>query len=83
MMHATVPLLYRTIEYAWTYKHIGVVDLIREYGHLLASNDIYQQWPGFFATMAILSHVAGVDALAFGPEGTTAAAVVIDSASPP
>ena len=65
MMHATVPLLYRTIEYAWTYKHIGVVDLIRDNGHILDSTDIYQQWPGFFAAMAMASGVAGVDAIQF------------------
>jgi hypothetical protein len=65
MMHATVPLLYRTLEYAWTYKHIGVVDLIRNNGHILDNTDIYQQWPGFFAAMAMISGVAGVDALQF------------------
>ncbi len=65
MMQATVPLLDGTIEYAWTYKHVGVVDLIRDNGHLLNSNDIYQQWPGFFAVLAMMSHVAGVGALSF------------------
>jgi hypothetical protein len=65
IMTATVPLLDGTIEYAWTYKHIGVVDLLRDNGHLLASNDIYQQWPGFFAVVAMLSHVSGLDALSF------------------
>ncbi len=65
MMHATVPLLYRTIEYAWTYKHIGVVDLIRDNGRVLDNTDIYQQWPGFFAAMAMASGVAGVDAMRF------------------
>ncbi|NMO56627.1 hypothetical protein HH310_36325 [Actinoplanes sp. TBRC 11911] len=65
IMQATVPLLDGTVEYAWTYKHIGVVDLLRDNGHLLASNDIYQQWPGFFAVVAMLSHVSGLDALSF------------------
>jgi hypothetical protein len=64
VLHATVPLLYGTLEYAWTYKHIGVVDLIRDNGHLLNSSDIYQQWPGFFATMAMVSGVSGVEAIA-------------------
>ncbi len=65
MMQATVPLLDGTIEYAWTYKHVGVVDLVLNNGHLLNSNDIYQQWPGFFAVLAMMSHVAGVGALSF------------------
>jgi hypothetical protein len=64
-MQATVPLLDGTLEYAWTYKHIGVVDLLRDNGHLLDSTDIYQQWPGFFAVVAILSRVSAVDALSF------------------
>jgi hypothetical protein len=65
VLQATVPLLYGNLEYAWTYKHIGVVDLLRDNGHLLNSTDIYQMWPGFFAVMAMVSGVAGVDALAF------------------
>ncbi|HET6481409.1 MAG TPA: hypothetical protein VFG35_15435 [Actinoplanes sp.] len=65
IMQATVPLLDGTIEYAWTYKHIGVVDLIRDYGTLISGSDIYQQWPGFFAAVAMLSHASGVDAISF------------------
>nr|WP_296066544.1 hypothetical protein [uncultured Actinoplanes sp.] len=65
IMQATVPLLDGTTEYAWTYKHLGVVDLLRDNGHLLASNDIYQQWPGFFAVVAMLSHASGLDAISF------------------
>jgi len=76
VLHATVPLLYGNLEYAWTYKHIGVVDLIRDNGQLLNSTDIYQQWPGFFATMAVLSDVAGVDALAFATWSSLAFALL-------
>lgn len=65
IMQATVPLLDGTIEYAWTYKHIGVVDLIRDNGSLISGSDIYQQWPGFFAAVAMLSHVSAVDAISF------------------
>ncbi|MDY7083842.1 MAG: hypothetical protein SYR96_01925 [Actinomycetota bacterium] len=65
IMQATVPLLDGTIEYAWTYKHIGVVDLIRENGSLISGSDIYQQWPGFFAAVAGLSQISGVDGLSF------------------
>ncbi|MBU2669261.1 hypothetical protein KOI35_37695 [Actinoplanes bogorensis] len=65
VMQATVPLLDGTIEYAWTYKHIGVVDLIRDNGSLISGSDIYQQWPGFFAAVAMISHVSGVDSISF------------------
>ncbi len=65
IMQATVPLLDGTIEYAWTYKHVGVVDLIRDNGTLISGSDIYQQWPGFFSAVAMLSHISGVDAISF------------------
>ena len=65
IMQAGVPILDGTTEYAWTYKHFGVVDLLRDNGHLLSSTDIYQQWPGFFAVVALISRVAAVDALSF------------------
>ncbi|WP_149100731.1 hypothetical protein [Actinoplanes teichomyceticus] len=65
IMQGTVPILSGTIEYAWTYKHLGVVELIRDHGHLIDSTDIYQQWPGFFAVMALLSHVSGLDPISF------------------
>jgi hypothetical protein len=65
ILHATVPLLYGMPEYSWMYKHLGVVDLIRDNGHLLDNADIYQQWPGFFATLAVLSDTSGVEAVAF------------------
>ncbi|BCJ46764.1 hypothetical protein GCM10010168_37140 [Actinoplanes ianthinogenes] len=65
IMQATVPILSGTIEYAWTYKHLGVVELIRDNGHLIDSTDIYQQWPGFFAVVAMLSKVSGLDPISF------------------
>jgi len=65
IMQATVPLLDGTIEYAWTYKHIGVVDLINANSSLISGSDIYQQWPGFFAAVAMLSKVSAVDGLSF------------------
>ncbi|MCO8271404.1 hypothetical protein M1L60_12440 [Actinoplanes sp. TRM 88003] len=65
IMQATVPLLDGTIEYAWTYKHIGVVDLINANSSLISGSDIYQQWPGFFSAVAMLSNVSAVDGLSF------------------
>jgi hypothetical protein len=76
VLQATVPLLYGNLEYAWTYKHIGVVDLLRDNGHLLNSTDIYQMWPGFFAVVAMLSSVAGVDAVAFATWSSPAFALL-------
>jgi len=64
-MQATVPFVDGTLEYAWTYKHIGVVDVLRDHGHIVDAGDIYQQWPGFFAVVAMISKVSAVDALSF------------------
>ncbi|MDT5038135.1 MAG: hypothetical protein QOE03_3320, partial [Micromonosporaceae bacterium] len=65
ILNATVPLLYREPEYAWTYKHLGVIDLLRDHGAVVDHTDIYQQWPAFFALVAEVSATARVDALAF------------------
>lgn len=63
--HATVPVLLHEPEYAWTYKHLGVVELIQTRGQLNDRFDIYQQWPGLFAAVAAFSDVSGVAASAF------------------
>jgi hypothetical protein len=46
--------------YAWTYKHLGVVDYI-QHSHALARDvDIYNGWPGLFALTAWFSDLTGV-----------------------
>lgn len=60
ILHATVPLLAQEPEYDWTYKHVGVIQFIEQAGQLTDKNDIYQQWPAFFAGAAQLSAVTGV-----------------------
>ncbi|HKE65190.1 MAG TPA: oligosaccharide flippase family protein [Micromonosporaceae bacterium] len=70
IMHATVPVLVHEPEYAWTYKHIGVIQLFRVTGHIVNSSDIYQAWPAFFAAVAQLgtwSHVSTTTLAAWAP----------------
>ncbi len=43
----------------WNYKHVGVVDLISSGQALDGGTDLFQAWPGFFATAANLVSVAG------------------------
>uniref|UniRef100_UPI003D8CA52F hypothetical protein n=1 Tax=Gordonia sp. B7-2 TaxID=3420932 RepID=UPI003D8CA52F len=51
--------------YAWTYKHIGLVDYVAQTGALPAPYiDIYTRWPGFFAGAAWFSSATGVDPVA-------------------
>lgn len=48
--------------YAWTYKHLGVVDYI-QHAHTLARDvDIYNGWPGLFAVTAWFSDLTGLSA---------------------
>jgi hypothetical protein len=63
ILHATVPLLVPEPEYAWTYKHIGVIELFRSRGHVLDPTDIYQAWPSLFAGVAQLVTLSGASAL--------------------
>jgi len=60
MLYGTAPILYGAARYSWTYKYIGVVQYINLHGHLNASIDVYQNWPGFFALAAWFDKVVGV-----------------------
>jgi hypothetical protein len=58
----TVTLITPLPIYTYTYQHIGVIDYILKYRALpLPRVDLYNQWPGFFGTMAWFSSVAHVD----------------------
>jgi transposase-like protein len=63
MLHATTAILYPEPRYAWTYKHLGVVDYIAVHGHFDRSIDIYHNWPGFFALNAWFSKSTGISPL--------------------
>ncbi|MBV9161905.1 MAG: hypothetical protein JO281_10220 [Pseudonocardiales bacterium] len=62
---ATASLLLELPEYAWTYKHFGVVAFFQQYGHVVNPGDIYQQWPMFFAAIAQLTSLAHVAPVSF------------------
>jgi hypothetical protein len=59
-LHATTALLYPEPRYAWTYKHLGVIDYIAGHGSADRSVDVYQNWPGLFALNAWFSRAAGI-----------------------
>ena len=60
MLHATTALLYPEPRYAWTYKHLGVIDYLAVHGTVDRSIDVYQNWPGFFALNAWFSELTGI-----------------------
>lgn len=68
LIHGTPAVLYGTVRYAWSYKHVGIVDYILRTGTTdpdIAVGGIYHNWPGFFAGSALLTDAAGqTDALA-------------------
>lgn len=64
-IHAAVPFVYPVPEYTWVFKHIGIIQSLGKYGHVVDPSNIYQQWPAFFAAVASISNVAKVSPLAF------------------
>lgn len=64
-IQSTVAILFGVPEYAWVYKHLGIVSTFQKYGHVTDSTSIYQQWPALFAAVAGISSLAHVNALSF------------------
>jgi GT2 family glycosyltransferase len=67
MLHATPAVLYPTLRYAWTWKHVGVVDSLLRSGHVATGTNelaIYKGWPGFFALNAVLTGGTGAGSAA-------------------
>ena len=69
MLHGTPAILYDTLRYSWAWKHVGVVDYIVRHGSVnpnIGELAAYQNWPGFFALVALIVKVGGFgSALAF------------------
>ena len=67
LIHGTPAVLYGTLRYEWSYKHVGIVDYILRTGTIdtqIPVGGIYHNWPGFFAGSALLTDAAGAaDAL--------------------
>ncbi|WP_138758779.1 hypothetical protein [Modestobacter altitudinis] len=64
VLDASVPLLFPMPEYAWTYKHIGVVEYFVQGHGVTDPRDIYQQWPALFTAVAALADLTGISTLA-------------------
>lgn len=65
LVHGTPAVLYDNVRYAWSYKHIGVVDYILRTGTVdpgIDVNTIYHNWPGLFAASALIAELGGDDA---------------------
>lgn len=65
VIHGTTPLLYDEPRYAWTYKHLGVIELIARTGGVDRQIDIYNNWPAFFGANAWFSKAVGLGPIAY------------------
>jgi hypothetical protein len=59
MLYASANILESAPRLPWIYKHIAVASFIDAFGRVDPSIDIYNRWPGFFATSAFLGRIAG------------------------
>jgi hypothetical protein len=60
LIYGTPPVLYSEPQFAWLYKHLGVIDYLMTHGSTNRAIDIYQNWPGLFAGNALLAKASGV-----------------------
>jgi hypothetical protein len=64
VIHGTPAILYGTVRYPWSWKHLGVVDYIQRHGDLDPDAQflsIYHNWPGLFGLTAMVSDATGID----------------------
>ena len=62
----TVPLLYGgTPEYAWVYKHLGIIQEFGRYHRVTDTSNIYQEWPALFTAVTSISSLGGAGPLSF------------------
>ena len=64
-IYSTVPIIFGAPEYAWVYKHIGIVSAFQRYGRVTDPTNIYQEWPALFAAVAAISSLAHTNPLSF------------------
>lgn len=60
MLYASASLLTAVPRLPWSYKHIAVTDFIGSTGQMDMSVDIYNRWPGFFASSAFFGEAIGL-----------------------
>ena len=64
VLHGTPALVYGTVRYAWSFKHLGIVEYVRRHGAVDPDAQflsIYHGWPGLFGATATIADVTGID----------------------
>lgn len=64
-IYSTIPIIFGAPEYAWVYKHIGIISAFQRYGRITDPTSIYQEWPVLFAGVAGVSSLAHINSLSF------------------
>jgi GT2 family glycosyltransferase len=69
VLHGTPALLYPSPRYAWTWKHVGIVDYVIRHNAVdptIGNLGAYHDWPGFFTIAAVVTKGSGLQsALSF------------------
>ncbi|MCG7596541.1 hypothetical protein [Mycobacterium sp. PSTR-4-N] len=62
VLRLTATLITDLPMYAWTYKHLGIVDYLLTHRVLPPTGvDVYREWPAFFTTFAWFSDITTLD----------------------
>ena len=81
ILHATISVLYPTLRYQWSWKHVAVVDaMLRHAGPVTNPGflNIYNYWPGFFVMNGFVLHFTGLQtAMGYARWATPAANVLM------
>jgi hypothetical protein len=76
LLYGVVPVLSAEPRYGYVFRHVGVAAYLDAHGSVNRAVDIYQNWPGFFALMAQITHTTGIGGLAQARWGQLAFALL-------
>jgi O-antigen/teichoic acid export membrane protein len=63
LLHATPAVVFGTVRYSWSWKHVGIVDFVQRHHAVdvdAPTMAIYHNWPGLFAGSGVLVDLAGL-----------------------
>lgn len=59
MIYVSPVIIYDAPAYPWTYKHVGVTELLLKVHEPFTSVDIYNRWPSFFGQAGVFTRFGG------------------------
>lgn len=60
LLYGAPGFVYELPRYAWTYKHLGTIDVLAHWHRLPRNADIYFNWPNLFTTTQWFAELTGV-----------------------